>query len=75
MARKRAKLSLSAEELSLLQKTASSRTAPVRRVERAKIILLIHNGKTNDEVVKELNVSLTMINNTRGPGSSATLAP
>ena len=64
MARKRAQLSITAEELSLLQKTASSRTAPVRRVERAKIMLLIHSGKTNDEVVKELNVSLTMINKT-----------
>ncbi len=64
MARKRIKLSISEEELQLLQKTASSRTAPVRKVERAKIMLLIHEGKKNDEVAKEINVSLTMINRT-----------
>ena len=62
MARKRAKLSISEEELQRLQKTASSRTEPVRKVERAKIMLHIHEEKSNDKNEKELNVSLTMIN-------------
>ncbi len=64
MARKRAKLSITEEELQLLQKVASSRKEPVRKVERAKIMLRIHEGKTNDEVAKEVNVSLTIINRT-----------
>ena len=64
MARKRAQLSMSEEERELLQKIASSRTEPVRKVERAKIILRIHEGKTNAEVAEEVNVGLTMINRT-----------
>lgn len=63
MARKRAKLSISEEGLQHLQKVANSRTEAVRKVERAKIMLLVNEGKSNDEIAKEVNVSITMINN------------
>ena len=64
MARKRAKLSISEEGLQHLQNVANSRTEAVRKVERAKIMLLVNEGKSNDEIAKEVNVSITMINNT-----------
>ena len=64
MARKRVKLSISEEGLQHLQKVANLRTEAVRKVERAKIMLLVHEEKSNNEIAKEVNVSLTMINNT-----------
>ena len=62
MPRKRKKLTLTAEELAALRKVANSRTEPQRSVERAKIILLVHAGKTNSEIAEEANVCQATVN-------------
>ena len=62
MPRKRKELTLTEEELAVLRKVANSRTEPQRSVERAKIILLVHAGKTNSEIAEEVNVCQATVN-------------
>ena len=62
MPRKRKELTLTDEELTALRKLANSRTESRRSVERAKIILLVHAGKTNSEISEETNVCQATVN-------------
>ncbi len=62
MSRTRKKLALSEEDLKILRTLADSQTASKRSVERAKIILLVHAGKTNSEVAEEVNVCTATVN-------------
>ena len=59
MARKtgRAKLALTAEQRSMLDELAGSRTAAQREVERAKVLLAYAGGKSPTEIQRALGVS------------------
>ena len=59
MARKtgRAPLALDAEQRSMLEELAGSRTAPLREVERAKVLLAYAQGKAPTEIQSLLGVS------------------
>ncbi|MCR5814514.1 MAG: hypothetical protein K6G15_08510 [Desulfovibrio sp.] len=54
MARKRKEIAITDEEKQNLQEISKSRTASRSSVERAKIILLVLEGKTNDEIAEHL---------------------
>ena len=62
MPRKRKKLILSENDLKALRKLANSQTESKRSVERAKIILLVHAGKTNSEVAEEAGGCTATVN-------------
>lgn len=47
---------LTSEELTVIRKTARSRTEPARAVERAKIILLAHQGKAVPKIARALGI-------------------
>ncbi|MBR4605348.1 MAG: helix-turn-helix domain-containing protein, partial [Lachnospiraceae bacterium] len=64
MARKRKEITITNEEKQKLQGIAKSRTAPRNAVERAKIILFVLDGKTNDEIAEKVQLSKSAINNT-----------
>ncbi len=55
--RKRAKLVLLNETREDLEKISRSRTASVRQVERAKIILRYEEGKTVSAIAREFNTN------------------
>jgi transposase len=59
MARKtgRAALALSTEQRTMLEELAGSRTAPLREVERAKVLLAYAQGKAPTEIQRLLGVS------------------
>lgn len=63
MARKsgRAALVLSEEQRSMLSELASSRKAPVREVERAKVLLKFAEGTSISEIQRQLGVGRPMI--------------
>ena len=63
MARKsgRAALVLSDEQRAMLSELAGSRTAPVREVERAGVLLKYANGTSISEIQRQLGVSRPMI--------------
>ena len=55
---------LTAEELSLLQGISLSRTEELRRVQRAKVMLLCSQGRSNQEISAQVglsNVSISKI--------------
>jgi transposase len=54
---KRPKIKLSDEEIEDLTSLSHSRTAPARKVERAKIILLSYSGKNDSQIAKELSIN------------------
>ena len=54
--RKAAVINLSVQEKRKLQGFVSSRTTPVRLVERSRIVLLAHAGCSNQEIAKELEI-------------------
>ena len=64
MARKRKEIAITDEEKQNLQEISKSRTAPRSSVERAKIILLVLEGKTNDEIAEKVQLTKAAINNT-----------
>lgn len=55
---------LSDDEISMLQKIASSRSEELRKIQRANIILMANNGKTNREIADAVNLSEPSIVNT-----------
>ena len=55
--RKKAILSLSTEERGLLERTIRSRTEPVRRVERAQMLLLFADGLSVAEIAERLRTN------------------
>lgn len=56
---------LTEEELQQLRKVSRSRTESMRRVERAKIILALHEGQEAKEVAQQFNVSRSTVDNRR----------
>ena len=52
---------LSEEELIKIKELSNSRTEEVRKVQRAKIILLASQGKSNETISKEVGVSIPTI--------------
>ncbi len=50
-------IQLSQEEEDLLKKTIGSRKAPVRLIERSKIVLMASQGHSNIEIAQELNIT------------------
>ncbi len=52
---------LSEEELKKIKELSNSRTEEVRKVQRAKIILLASQGKSNETISKEVGVSIPTI--------------
>ncbi len=64
MARKRVEIAITDEEIQNLQEISKSRTASRSKVERAKIILLVLEGKTNDEIEEKVQLTRPTINNT-----------
>jgi len=57
---------LTEKELQQLTKISRSRIEPARRVERAKIILALHEGCEAKEVARQFNVSRATVDNRRG---------
>lgn len=64
MGRSRRPLLLSDEQVAFLKKISNSRTAPHREVERAKILLAVMDGKTNDDICNNFGISIPSVNNT-----------
>jgi len=64
MARKRKEITITDEEKQNLQEISKSRTASRSSVERAKIILLVLEGKTNDEIAEQVQLCKATVNNT-----------
>lgn len=64
MARKRRELAITDEEIQHLQDMVRSRTSPRSAVERARIILLVLEGKTNDEIAEKVLISRAAVCNT-----------
>jgi len=54
-------VTLTAEEQKTLETLASSRTAPYRQVQRARLILLAAQGMTNTSIAKEVDLSRGMV--------------
>ena len=54
-------VTLTAEEQKALETLASSRTAPYRQVQRARLILLAAQGMTNTSIAKEVDLSRGMV--------------
>lgn len=52
---------LTSEERNTLEALASSRTAPYRQVQRARLILLAAQGLTNTAIVREVDLSRRMV--------------
>ena len=52
---------LTTEERKTLEALASSRTAPYRQVQRARLILLAAEGMTNTAIAKEVDLSRGMV--------------
>lgn len=59
--RKKAILSLSTEERGLLERTIRSRTEPVRRVERAQMLLLFADGISVAGIAERLSTNLPKV--------------
>jgi len=53
----RSKLQLTDEEIEDLTSLSNSRTAPLREVERAKILLLTHEGTSDSQIAKRLGTN------------------
>ena len=64
MARKRKEIAITDEEKQNLQEISKSRTASRSSVERVKIILLVLEGKTNDEIAEQVQLCKAAVNNT-----------
>ena len=60
---KRGKIRLTKEEAEYLRSLAKSRTASIREVERAKIILLNIDGKTDKGIARELGIHRLTVKN------------
>jgi transposase len=54
---KRSKLQLTDEEIKNLTSLSNSRTAPLREVERAKILLFTHQEKSDSQIAKRLGTN------------------
>jgi len=52
---------LASEERKTLETLASSRTAPYRQVQRARLILLAARGVTNTQIAQEVDLSRSMV--------------
>jgi len=61
MPKKAVSVMLTAEERKTLEALASSRTAPYRQVQRARLILLAAEGRTNTAIAKEVDLSRGMV--------------
>jgi len=61
MSRKAAPVVVTAEEQKALESLANSRTAPYRRVQRARLILLAAEGMDNTAIAREVGLSRTMV--------------
>ena len=55
---------LSADDISMLKQIAVSRSEELRKVQRAKIILMAHGGKTNYEIAQAVGLSEPSVVNT-----------
>jgi CheY-like chemotaxis protein len=61
MPRKARPISLTADELRTLTALAGSGSTPARMWTRAQVLLLLHGGRTHDEVVEALDVAVRTI--------------
>lgn len=61
MSGKASPVTLSAEEKRTLENLANSRTAPYRKVQRARIILLAAEGRTNTAIAQEVRLQRSMV--------------
>lgn len=59
----RPKLKLNAEEIEYLTSLSSSRTKPLREVERAKILLLSYQGKNDSQIAAEIGTAAEIESN------------
>lgn len=65
MPRKAQPLTLPEDELRSLTALAGRGTTPDRARARARILLLLHRGRTHDEVVEDLDVAITTVYNVK----------
>ena len=61
---KRAKLQISAEDMSFLMQTSRSRTGSLSKVQRAKILLAYHQGDTISQVSREMRTNRPRVERT-----------
>jgi len=61
MSKQAASVNLTSEEQKTLETLASSRTAPYRQVQRARLILLAAEKMTNTAIAKEVDLSRGMV--------------
>lgn len=61
MPRKAAVVVLSSEERKTLETLASSRTAPYRQVQRARVVVLAAQGLSNTRIAREVDLSRAMV--------------
>jgi hypothetical protein len=61
MSGKASSVVLSAEEKRTLENMANSRTAPYRKVQRARIILSAAEGMTNTAIAREVELQRSMV--------------
>ena len=77
MPRKARPVTLPDDELLSLAALAGRRSTPARVLTRARVLLLLHRGRTHDEVVEELDVAITTVYNVKrrylGGGLAAAL--
>ena len=62
---------LSEQDKATLEKIVSSRTEEIRKVQRAKMILLAASGSSNTDIANNLGISRPVVNKiiSRSPGS------
>src|SRR4030042_1727628 len=61
MSGKASPITLNVEEKRTLENIASSRTAPYRKVQRARLILLAAGGMTNTAIAQEVELQRSMV--------------
>ncbi len=61
MSKKAAPIALTTEEQKVLESLANSRTAPYRKVQRARLILLATEGMANTAIAQEVGLSRSMV--------------
>jgi len=66
MARKPIKIELDAQERGDLENMVNSRMTPQGMAQRASVVLLAEQGKSNDDIARELNVHRNFVSRWRG---------
>ena len=61
MSGKASPIVLNAEEKRILENIANSRTAPYRKVQRARLVLLATEGMTNTAIAQEVELQRSMV--------------